>query len=204
MLKKKLWLLDFANRKFGKQPVAELDVSEILKALGKMERRGRHETATPVPRVGPRFWRSRDSNSDRGTVKGTFRRRVTGDGQRRPVVQEIPVLQGFIRHPGDDRRWWVKLGESGAGALGEIRTNQPTYSIYKYFLAQSRTRGISRGSFGLQGCTEKCLSFKGFLMGEYLVSKKHPETHLRALFQLESERDHGRDQQQPCHYALPA
>ncbi len=23
-------------------------------------------------------------------------------------------------------------------------------------------------------------------MGEYLVSKKHPETHLRALFQLES------------------
>jgi len=46
MLKKKLWLLDFANRKFGKQPVAELDVSEILKALGKMERRGRHESAT--------------------------------------------------------------------------------------------------------------------------------------------------------------
>src|ERR1700682_3119261 len=37
-----------------------------------------------------------------------------------------------------------------SGALGEIRTNEPTYSIYKYFLAQSGTRGNSRGSFGLQ------------------------------------------------------
>ena len=87
------------------------------------------------------------------------------------------------KHLGDESRPKLLIL---LGALGEIRTNQPTYSIYKYFLAQSRTRGISRGSFGLQGCTEKCLSFKGFLMGEYLVSKKHPETHLRALFQLES------------------
>jgi hypothetical protein len=47
-LKKKQWLLDFANREFGKRPIAELKAPEILDALRKIEKRGRHETATRV------------------------------------------------------------------------------------------------------------------------------------------------------------
>jgi integrase len=45
-LKKKQWLLDFANKEFGKRPVADLKAPEILDALRKIEKRGRHETAT--------------------------------------------------------------------------------------------------------------------------------------------------------------
>jgi hypothetical protein len=32
-LKKKQWLLDFANKEFGKRPIAELKAPEILDAL---------------------------------------------------------------------------------------------------------------------------------------------------------------------------
>jgi hypothetical protein len=45
-LKKKQWLLDFANKEFGKRPIAELKAPEILDALRKIEKRGKHETAT--------------------------------------------------------------------------------------------------------------------------------------------------------------
>jgi hypothetical protein len=45
-LKKKQWLLDFANKEFGKRPIAEIKALEILDALRKIEKRGRHETAT--------------------------------------------------------------------------------------------------------------------------------------------------------------
>jgi hypothetical protein len=45
-LKKKQWLLDFANKEFGKRPIAEIKAPEILDALRKIEKRGRHETAT--------------------------------------------------------------------------------------------------------------------------------------------------------------
>lgn len=47
-LKKKRWLLDFANKEFGKRPIAEIKAPEILEALRKIEKRGRHETATRV------------------------------------------------------------------------------------------------------------------------------------------------------------
>jgi integrase len=45
-LKKKRWLLDFAYKEFGKRPIAEIKAPEILDALRKIEKRGRHETAT--------------------------------------------------------------------------------------------------------------------------------------------------------------
>jgi integrase len=57
MLKKKQWLLDFANTEFGKRPIAEIKAPEILDGLRKIEKRGRHETAT----------------SARGTIGAVFR-----------------------------------------------------------------------------------------------------------------------------------
>jgi integrase len=47
-LKKKRWLLDFAVKEFGRRPIVELKAPEILDALRKIEKRGRHETATRV------------------------------------------------------------------------------------------------------------------------------------------------------------
>lgn len=45
-LKKKQWLLDFAIAEFGKRPIAEISAPEVLDVLRKIERRGKHETAT--------------------------------------------------------------------------------------------------------------------------------------------------------------
>jgi len=47
-LKKKQWLLNFATAEFGNHPIADIDAPEILEALRKIEKRGRHETATRV------------------------------------------------------------------------------------------------------------------------------------------------------------
>jgi integrase len=69
-LKKKQWLLDFANKEFGKRPIAELKAPEILDALRKIEKRGKHETATRV----------------RSTVGAVFRFAVaTGRAERDPT-----------------------------------------------------------------------------------------------------------------------
>ena len=69
-LKKKRWLLDFANKEFGKRPIAELKAPEILDALRKIEKRGKHETATRV----------------RSTVGAVFRFAVaTGRAERDPT-----------------------------------------------------------------------------------------------------------------------
>jgi len=69
-LKKKQWLLDFANKEFGKRPIAELKAPEILEALRKVEKRGRHETATRV----------------RSTVGAVFRFAIaTGRAERDPT-----------------------------------------------------------------------------------------------------------------------
>jgi hypothetical protein len=40
-LKKKRWLLDFANKEFGKRPIAQIRAPGILDALRKIESRGR-------------------------------------------------------------------------------------------------------------------------------------------------------------------
>jgi integrase len=69
-LKKKQWLLDFANKEFGKRPIAELKAPEILDALRKIEKRGRHETATRA----------------RSTIGAVFRYAIaTGRAERDPT-----------------------------------------------------------------------------------------------------------------------
>src|SRR6201988_4206055 len=68
-LKKKQWLLDFANKEFGKRPISEIKAPEILDALRKIEKRGRHETATRA----------------RGTIGAVFRFAIaTGRAERDP------------------------------------------------------------------------------------------------------------------------
>lgn len=68
-LTKKQWLLDFANADFGSRPIAEIKAPEILEALRKIEKRGKHETATRV----------------RSTVGAVFRYAIaTGRAERDP------------------------------------------------------------------------------------------------------------------------
>jgi integrase len=68
-LKKKQWLLDFATKEFGNRPIADIKAPEILQALRKIEKRGRHETATRV----------------RSTVGAVFRYAIsTGRAERDP------------------------------------------------------------------------------------------------------------------------
>ena len=79
-LKKKQWLLDFANQEFGKRPIAELKAPEILDALRKIEKRGRHETATRA----------------RSTVGAVFRFAIaTGRAERDPTAD----LRGALVTP---------------------------------------------------------------------------------------------------------
>jgi integrase len=79
-LKKKRWLLDFANKEFGRRPIAELKAPEILDALRKVEKRGRHETATRI----------------RSTVGAVFRFAIaTGRAERDPTAD----LRGALITP---------------------------------------------------------------------------------------------------------
>ena len=81
-LKKKQWLLDFANKEFGKRPIAEIKAPEILDALRKIEKRGRHETATRM----------------RSTVGAVFRFAIaTGRAERDPTGD----LRGALITPMD-------------------------------------------------------------------------------------------------------
>jgi integrase len=79
-LKKKQWLLDFANTEFGNRPIAEIKAPEILDALRKIEKRGRHETATRV----------------RSTIGAVFRYAIaTGRAERDPSAD----LRGALITP---------------------------------------------------------------------------------------------------------
>jgi integrase len=79
-LKKKRWLLGFANSEFGKRPISEIKAPEILEALRKIEKRGRHETATRV----------------RSTVGAVFRYAIaTGRAERDPSAD----LRGALITP---------------------------------------------------------------------------------------------------------
>jgi integrase len=79
-LKKKQWLLDFAAAEFGNRPIAEIKAPEILEALRKIEKRGRHETATRV----------------RSTVGAVFRYAIaTGRADRDPSAD----LRGALITP---------------------------------------------------------------------------------------------------------
>ena len=79
-LKKKRWLLDFAKKEFGKRPIVGIKAPEILDALRKVEKRGRHETATRV----------------RSTVGAVFRFAIaTGRAERDPTAD----LRGALITP---------------------------------------------------------------------------------------------------------
>jgi integrase len=79
-LKKKQWLLDFAIDELGKRPIAEISAPEILDVLRKIERRGKHETATRA----------------RGTVGAVFRFGIaTGRCERDPSAD----LRGALVTP---------------------------------------------------------------------------------------------------------
>lgn len=79
-LKKKQWLLDFATAEFGNRPIAEVKAPEVLEALRKIEKRGRHETATRV----------------RSTVGAVFRYAIaTGRAERDPSAD----LRGALITP---------------------------------------------------------------------------------------------------------
>src|SRR5262249_47739531 len=79
-LKKKRWLLDFANKEFGKRTIAEIKSPEILDALRKIEKRGRHETATRA----------------RSTIGAVFRFAIaTGRADRDPTAD----LRGALITP---------------------------------------------------------------------------------------------------------
>jgi integrase len=79
-LKKKRWLLEFATAEFGNRPVADIKAPEILDSLRKIEKRGRHETATRV----------------RSTVGAVFRYAIaTGRAERDPSAD----LRGALVTP---------------------------------------------------------------------------------------------------------
>jgi integrase len=79
-LKKKRWLLDFANKEFGKRPIAEIKAPEVLDALRKIEKRGQHETATRA----------------RSTIGAVFRFAIaTGRAERDPTAD----LRGALITP---------------------------------------------------------------------------------------------------------
>jgi integrase len=79
-LKKKRWLLDFAISEFGNRPIAEIKAPDILEGLRKIEKRGRHETATRT----------------RSTIGAVFRYAIaTGRAERDPSAD----LRGALITP---------------------------------------------------------------------------------------------------------
>jgi integrase len=96
-LKKKRWLLDFAIAALGKRPIAEIGAPEVLDVLRKIERRGKHETATRT----------------RGTIGAVFRFGIaTGRCERDPSAD----LRGALVTPTVTHR--ATIVEPGAvGAL---------------------------------------------------------------------------------------
>ena len=96
-LKKKQWLLDFAIAEFGNRPVADIKAPEILEALRKIEKRGRHETATRV----------------RSTVGAVFRYAIaTGRAERDPSAD----LRGALITPTVTHRATI-VDPNAVGAL---------------------------------------------------------------------------------------
>src|SRR5712671_1969213 len=98
-------------------------------------------TAAPEPRVSKRqpvhdrsAWERANATKREDTLP-----LCRGDGQQVPHAASGRLMR---RLRADRQR---RRAKSPNGALGEIRTNQPTYSIYKYFLVQSGVRGDSRG-----------------------------------------------------------
>jgi integrase len=113
-LKKKQWLLDFANKEFGKRPIAEIKAPEILDALRKIEKRGRHETATRM----------------RSTVGVVFRYAIaTGRAERDPTGD----LRGALITPTVTHRATI-VEPSAVGALLRAIDGFEGHAVTKYAL----------------------------------------------------------------------
>jgi hypothetical protein len=106
-LKKKRWLLDFANKDFGKRPIAEIKAPEILDALRKIEKRGRHETATRA----------------RSTIGAVFRFAIaTGRAERDPTAD----LRGALITPIVTHRATIVEPLARQRSFDNVRTSTAT------------------------------------------------------------------------------
>ena len=108
-LKKKQWMLDFAIKEFGSRPVADIKAPELLEALRKIEKRGRHKTATRV----------------RSTVGAVFRYAIaTGRAERDPSAD----LRGALITPTVTHRATIVEPDSVGALLRAIDgfEGQPT------------------------------------------------------------------------------
>lgn len=113
-LKKKRWLLDFANNEFGKRPIAAIKAPEILDALRKIERRGRHETATRA----------------RSTIGAVFRFAIaTGRAERDPAAD----LRGALITPTVTHRATI-VEPKAVGALLRAIDGFEGHSVTRYAL----------------------------------------------------------------------
>lgn len=127
-LEKKQWLLDFANKEFGKRPIAEIKAPEILDALRKIEKRGRHETATRARRTIGAVFRfaiatgraERDPTADlRGAlITPTVTHRAT-IVEPKAVGALLRAIDGFEGHA--VTRYALKLAPLAFVRPGELR-----------------------------------------------------------------------------------
>jgi len=129
-LKKKQWLLDFANKEFGKRPIAELKAPEILDALRKVEKRGRHETATRV----------------RSTVGAVFRFAIaTGRAERDPTGD----LRGALITPTVTHRATI-VEPNAVGALLRAINGFEGHAVTRYALRVALWSLFARANSGKQ------------------------------------------------------
>lgn len=113
-LKKKQWLLDFANKEFGKRPIAEMKAPEILDALRKIEKRGRYETATRA----------------RSTIGAVFRFAIaTGRAERDPTAD----LRGALIAPTVTHRATI-VEPKAVGALLRAIDGFEGHAVTRYAL----------------------------------------------------------------------
>src|ERR1700730_15065817 len=71
-------------------------------------------------------------------------RATASAGVRSSPMQESPVKLVFLRHRDAGRRWRMKVGEGGLGALGEIRTPDPRIRSPMLYPAELRARAWGR------------------------------------------------------------
>jgi integrase len=128
-LKKKKWLLGFANAELGNRPIAEIKAPELLDALRKIEKRGRYETAGRVRSTAGAVFRyaiatgraERDPSADlRGaliTPTVTHRASIVEPGQ---IGALLRAIDGFERQP--TTRIALQLAPLLFARPGELRT----------------------------------------------------------------------------------
>jgi hypothetical protein len=123
-LKKKRWLLDFTDNEFGERPIGEIKAPEILDALRKIEKRGRHETATRA----------------RSTVGAVFRFAIaTGRAERDPTAD----LRGALITPNVTHRATI-VEPKAVGALLRAIDGFEGHAVTRYALRLAPPRSANR------------------------------------------------------------